>query len=153
MIYEETEMPEYIGPAWVTVQGGIYLPGADDERAYVWKLENGKRVEVISWETEIPSAPDIMDGIAVLSYRVDGVRRVEIADLSGQTIYSGELFPEGLPGVEGDPNMFSYAIIGGDADKIILNLQNITQNEMVDYTVMLDLNNNLKATVLWVNQG
>ncbi len=152
MIYEETEMPEYIGPAWVTVQGRIYLPGGSDDRAYVWKLENGKRVEVISWATDISTAPTIMDGVAVLFYKNDGIRYAEIADLSGQMLYSGKLFPESIPGIEGDPNEFGLMEIGGDADKIILNLQNITQNEMVDYTVMLDLNNNLEATVLWSNQ-
>lgn len=151
-VYEETGMTAHIDPPWVTEQGEIYLPGADDEHAYVWKLENGKRVEVISWESDSSTSPSIMDGIAVFLDLVDGVRRAEIADLSGKTIYSGVLFPEGIPGIEGDPNEFSYAVIGGDTDKIILNLQNITQNEMVDYTVMLDLNNNMKATVLWSNQ-
>ena len=152
-IYEESGMTESIDPVWVTEQGDIYLPGRSEECAYVWKLENGERVEVISWKSDNPSAPSIMDGIAVFIYQKDGVRWTEIVDLSGQTIYSGLLFPENIPGTEGDPNGFSYAEIGGDTDKIILNLQSITQNGMVDYTVMLDLNNNMEATVLWSNQG
>lgn len=103
MIYEETEMPEYIGPAWMTVQGGIYLPGADDERAYVWKLENGKRVEVISWETEIPSAPDIMDGIAVLSYRVDGSAGWKSRTCRGRQYTAENYFQRDFPESKGIP--------------------------------------------------
>lgn len=152
-VYEEIGMTEAIDPAWVTEQGEIYIPGRNDEYAYIWKLENGERVEIFSWEYADPPCPSIMDGIAVFMYQVDGIRWVDIINLSGETLYSGKLFPEPIPGIEGDPNEFSYAEIGGDTDKIILNLQTITQNGMVDYTVMLDLKNNLKATVLWSNQG
>ena len=152
-VYEENGTTMTIDPAWVTEDGTIYLPGYHDGRACVWKLENGKRVEVYSWEYENPVCPDIMDGIAVFTSSAEGIRWVDIIDLSGRMLYSGKLFPEEIPGIEGDPNQCSRAVIGGDADKIILNLQSITPKGMVDYTVMLDLKDNLKATVLWSSQG
>lgn len=152
-VYEEIAVAESIDPAWVTEDGEIYLPGYDDGRACIWKLENGKREEVYSWEYANQVCPGIMDGIAVFIYSVEGIRWIDVIDLSGQMLYSGKLFPEAIPGVEGDPNQFSRAVIGGDADKIIMNLQRITTDGIVDYTVMLDLKDNLKATVLWSSQG
>ena len=152
-VYEETGVAADIDPAWVTEDGTIYLPGYDDGRAYVWKLENGKRLEVYSWEYANQVCPGIMDGIAVFIYSAEGIRWIDVIDLSGQLLYSGKLFPEAIPGVEGDPNQFSRSRIGGDVDKIIMNLQSITPEGSVDYTVMLDLKDNLKATVLWSNQG
>lgn len=153
VVYEETRTTTTINPAWVTEQGDIYLPGYGDGRAYVWKLENGKRVEVYSWEYTNQVCPSIMDGIAVFIYTADGIRWIDVIDLSGQLLYSGKLFPEPIAGIVGDPNQFSRAVIGGDTDKIVLNLQNITPDAVEDYTVMLDLKDNLKATVLWSNQG
>ncbi len=153
MVYEETGIAVTIEPIWVTEERTIYLPGYDNGRAFVWKLENGKWVEVYSWEYANPVCPDIMDGIAAFIYSVDGIRFIDVIDLSGQMIYSGKLFPEEIPGIEGDPNKCSRAIIGGDTDKIIMNLQSITPKGIVDYTVMLDLKDNMKAMVLWSNQG
>jgi len=152
-VYEETGVAASIDPAWVTEDGMIYLPGYQDGRAYVWKLENGKREEVYSWEAANYKNPDIMDGIAILTYSEDGIRMIDVVDLSGQLLYSGKLFPEAIPGIEGDPNKFSRAFIGGDADKIIINMKDHTSKDRVDYTVMLDLKDNLKATVLWSSQG
>ena len=149
--YEETGVAANIDPAWVTEDGEIYLPGYYDGHACVWKLENGKRVEVFSWEYANQVCPGIIDGIAVFIYSADGIRWIDVIDLSGQMLYSGKLFPEAIPGIEVDPNKCSRAVIGGDADKIILNLHNMTTNGIVDYTVMLDIKDNLKATVLWSN--
>lgn len=151
-VYEETGRMEAIRPAWVTQDAEIYLPGYCDGHACVWKLENGQRVEVFSWEYGSRTCPDIMDGIAVFTYSEEGIRWIDVIDLSGQLLYSGKLFPEAIPGIEGDPNTCSRTVIGGDPDKLIMNLQSITQNGIVDYTVMLDLKDNLKATVLWSSQ-
>lgn len=151
-IYEETGMTESIDPAWVTEQGEIYLPGRNDACAYIWKLQNGKRVEIACWEYPDPSSPSIFDGIASFVYRLGDERWIDIINLSGEVLYSGKLFQESVPEMEGDPNKYSYAEVGGDADKIILNLQNFTDRGLVDYTVMLDLKENLKATVLWRSQ-
>lgn len=153
-VYEETEITEVPGAIWVTVDGEVYLPGLDGDRVYVWKLENGKRVEAASWESSTASVPHIMDGIVVDSYHEGKVRWVRIKDLTGETIYDGKLFPEGIPELDGDPNEYYLMWVGGDKDKLIINLQNFVTDGFkvvyeVDYTIMLDLNDNLKPTILW----
>ena len=150
-IYSVTGMAEAPGKIWVTEQGEVYLPTADADHAYVWKLENGQRIQVLSWEHKNYNVPDILDGIALITVRSDGVRYIKINSLDGTAIYDGMMFPEGIHDIEGDPNMdYSYALIGGDTNKIIL----VIEGMMIDgdYTILLDLNNNLKPTILWSEQ-
>lgn len=153
VIYEETSIKEDLGAIWVTEQGTIYLSGASEEYAYVWELGNAERIEVVSFATTNSSLPVIMQGIVAYIYSNDGTRWIEIKDLSGQSIYRGELFTEEIMGLDGNPNEYSYAIIGGDAEKIIVNLQNFTGTGLVDYTIMLDVTDNMKPTLLWSSQG
>ncbi len=152
-IYEENNIEDVLGAIWVTEQGQIYLPGANDEYAYVWALESGERIEVVSFKTANPSIPVIMQGVVAYVYSNDGTRWIEIRDLSGQSIYLGALFTEEILDMNGDPNKYSYAIIGGDAEKIVVNLQNFTGTGLVDYTIMLDVTDNMKPTLLWSSQG
>lgn len=151
-VYEESGMVTALGAIWVTEQGEIYLPGADTDRAYVWKIEDGVRTEIISWEGANLPTPQIMDRIATNIYMVDGIRYIRIASLDGMMVYEGTLFPDDIVGLDGDPNTYSYAVIGGDADKIIINLMSFTGTEMTDYTIMLDIANNMKPTILWSGQ-
>ena len=150
-IYAATEMTEVPGAVWVTDQGEVYLSAADANYAYVWKLENGVRNEIISWEGKNLAAPKLVDGAAFIISKENGIRSIKIKSLDGETIYEGLLFPEGVPGVDGDPNEYYYGIVGGDADKIILIIQNPTDTE-VNYTIMLDLSSDLKPTILWSTQ-
>lgn len=151
-VYEESGMATAPGAIWVTEQGEIYLPGADTDRAYVWKIEDGVRTEIISWEGANLPTPQIMDGIVANIYMVDGIRHIRIASLDGVMVYEGALFPDAITGLAGDPNKYTYAVIGGDAEKIIVNLQNFTGTGLVDYTIMLDVTNNMKPTLLWSSQ-
>ncbi len=161
-VYEESGISKGIGDIWVTNQGEIYLPGqdlrgSDPRRTYVWKLENGKRTEVFSRE-DFDDTPDILDGIVIVNSVKDELRWIDIVDLSGNAIYSGRVFTEELPEVEGDPNNyrnFGFALMGGDTEKIILNLFPSPENDHEDanYTILLDLRNNLKPTVLWSSEG
>lgn len=154
-VYEETGMAESIGQIWVTEQGEIYLPGAGEDCAYVWKLENDKRVEITSWTGSKPSLPNIMDGIVVYIYVNNGMRWAEIKNLSGETVYVGALFPQEISGVDGDPGQsdeYGLSVVGGDTQKIIVNLLSFTNDGLINYTLMLDLNDDLKATVLWSSQ-
>lgn len=152
VIYEVTEIDEALGKIWVTEQGEVYLPTADADHAYVWKLENGKRVRVLSWEEKDYNIPNIVDGIAVITGRTDGIRYIKINALDGTAIYNGMMFPEGIIDIEGDPNVdYYFGIIGGDTNKIIVIIEGMKVDG--DYTIMLDLNNNLKPTILWSNQG
>lgn len=154
LIYEETGLTVIPGDLWVTDRGELYLPGAGDDITYVWKIENGKRSEIVRWQTEAMSIPKVMDGIAVLQTYPDQVRHVHITDLNGEPVYSGLLFPEEVAGLPGDPNAYSIAVIGGDQDKLILNLQDFSDmSDAKDYTIMVDLNNNMKATILWSTEN
>lgn len=152
IVYEEININAALGAIWVTEKGELYLPGADTERAYVWKIKDGVRTEVISWNGQELSSPKIMDGIVINTYKADGIRYISIASLDGASVYEGKLFPAEIAGLEGDPNTYSLAIIGGDADKIIVNLMSFTGTEMTDYTIMLDVVNNMKPTILWGGQ-
>lgn len=149
-LYEESGMTESIDPVWVTENEDIFIPGRNEECAFVWKLESGKRVEISRWEYSEPTCPSVFDGIAAFTYRVDGVRCIDVINLSGETLYSGMMFPDDVFGIDGDPNKFSFALTGGDAKKLIVNLQNFTGTGLTDYTILLDLNENLKPTILWV---
>lgn len=153
IVYEETGIEKALPDGfWVTDAGEIYFSGSSEECAYLWKLENGRRVEAAFWSGGSFSSPFLLDGIVLWVTRKDGQRFVEAQTLSGELVYSGRLLPEEIPGLEGDPNKYSFAVIGGDADKIILNLQSFTGNGLTDYTLMLDLHDNLKPTVFWSGQ-
>lgn len=153
-VYEESNIDTALGTLWVTEQGEFYLPGVDDTHAYVWKLENNERIEIasVSWAGGYPSTPYIMDGVAACFTLTDNVRYTRIINLSGETLYDGKLFPEAIAGLKGNPNEYTFSVIGGDSDKLILNLQNFTETGLVDYTIMLDVTNNMKPTLLWSSQ-
>ena len=152
IVFEEEKISESPGTFWVTEQGELYLPGIDDTHAYVWKLESNERVPIVSQEGSCPSMPYIMDEIAAFFVLRENVRFIQIRNLSGETLYDGKLFPEGIPGLQGDPNEYMFSVVGGDREKLILNLQNFAETGFVDYTIMLDVTDNLKPTILWSSQ-
>ena len=150
VLFEQTGMEEVLGAMWVTEAGEIYMPAQVENVGKVLKLEDGAWTEVISLEGENITAPMVLDGIAEYDGREEGVRWVHILTLSGETVYEGALFPEAIPGIEEDPNMLNIAFVGGDREKLILDLIGLSQDgKMISYTVMLDLTDNLKPTVLW----
>ncbi len=153
-VYEEMGFTGNRGSIWVTDQGEVYLSGTESDRAYLWKLEDGKREEIACWVGENLFTPDVADGIAFTDSRKDGIRLIDVVDFSGKTIYSGKMFPKEIPGVAGDPNKYSYAVIGGDREKIILAIEGSpgSASEGTEYTLLLDLQNNLKPTVLWSSE-
>ncbi len=150
VIYQETDMPENPGAIWVTENHEIYLPVMKETEAFLWKLENNTRKEITSWSTGKMSAPKVMDGIA-MSLSMEGSDRwVDIRDFSGEAIYRGKLYPSSVPGLDNDPNTYSTSFIGGDEDKLILQLMD--RNGTKNYTVLLDLTDNMKATILWSSE-
>ena len=80
------------------------------------------------------------------------IRQIDIRDFSGETIYAGKLFPDPVSGLEKDPNTYDIMVVGGDTEKIVVNLSEFTNKGIVDYTVMLDLKDNMKATILWSSE-
>ena len=157
-IYQEKGIMETPGHMWVTDQGEIYLPGAGGGTAYVWQIQEGQRKEILSWEDAENNIPDLLDGIVMTISLKDNIRCVKVMDDTGKTLYEGKLFPEAVPGLEGDPGVFGdpqtqgseygFALVGGDSQKLIIHL-NAFQESGGDYTLMLDLTDNLKPTVLW----
>ena len=148
-VYEESEMSEIPGAVWVSKEGKIYLPGTDSSHAYVWELGDNARTELISWSGDGVSMPKVADDVIIYITQKDGNRWINVANLSGDVIYSGKLFSQSIPELEGDPNEFSLAFVGGDSEKLIFNLQSFTENGMGDATVLFDLHENMKPTVLW----
>lgn len=148
-VYEESEMSEIPGAIWVSKEGDIYLPGTDSSHAYVWELGENERTELISWGGDDVSMPKVADDVIVYTSQKDGARWVDAVNLSGDVLYSGKLFPQSIPELEGDLNEFPLAFVGGDAEKLIFNLQSFTENGLADATVLLDLHENMKPTVLW----
>ena len=148
VIYEETGIAEAVAGFWVTEQSEVYLAlQAYQLSGSVWKVEDGKRTEVISWEGD-DFYIKLMDGIAAnftaeKQENGDYIRYVDIKNYAGETLYSGELFPEGIPGVS---SITSFSVVGGDAEKIVLKLKDWDSG--IKYMVMVDLSN-MKPTVLW----
>ncbi|HIQ67316.1 MAG TPA: hypothetical protein IAB74_02240, partial [Candidatus Faecousia excrementigallinarum] len=103
-------------------------------------------------ESEQASTPWISGDVVVDVSKVDNIRWIEIVDLSGQTLYKGKLFPVGVPGMEIDPNQCGLGLIGADEEKLILNLSDFVDGDMVDYTIKLDTTDSMKPTILWSSQ-
>ena len=151
-VYEEKGIQEPLRDVWVTEKEEIYIPGSSENCIYVWKVEDGKRKEVLSRESEQASTPWISGDVVVDVSKVDNIRWIEIVDLSGQALYKGKLFPVGVPGMEIDPNQCGLGLIGADEEKLILNLSDFVDGDMVDYTIKLDTTDSMKPTILWSSQ-
>ena len=91
-------------------------------------------------------------GLAVWSSYESEVRYISVKDLQGRTLYEGKLFPQTVPGVPGDPNKYQWGIVGGDGEKLIVNLHSFSEQGITSYMLSLDLRDNLKPTVLWSNE-
>ena len=145
VLFEQNGMEEILGDIWVTEAGEIYMPVLVENVGKVLKLEDGAWTELMSLEGENVTVPIILDGIVVFKEQKGDTRWVHILTLSGETMYEGALYPEAIPGIEEDPDTLSWAIMGGDREKLILYLESWTE----EYIVMLDLTDHLKPTVLW----
>ena len=153
VIYQENDITELLGDFWVTEDHELYLSGSTDEKAYLWKIENGSKKEITFWPVDEVNDPDVMDGIVMFMTRDENkIRYVDIRNLSGETIYKGKLFPSAISGLEKDPNTYNFAVVGGDTEKIIINLIEFADKAMVNYTILIDLKDNMKATILWSSE-
>ncbi len=151
VVYEETGIEEAFAGLWVTEQDEIYLAfEAYQKGGSVWRVENGKRTEVISWQGE-DYYVNLMDGIAAnftCTYLENGdrIRYADIKNYAGETLYSGELFPNGIPGISTAPGNCSFTVVGGDAEKIILRLGD--KESGIKHVVRVDLKT-MEPTILW----
>ena len=153
VIYQENDITELLGDFWVTEDHELYLSGSTDEKAYLWKIENGSKKEITFWPVDEVNDPDVMDGIVMFMTRDENkIQYVDIRNLSGETIYKGKLFPSAISELEKDPNTYNFAVVGGDTEKIIINLIEFADKAMVNYTILIDLKDNMKATILWSSE-
>lgn len=166
VIYQETNMSEHLGDVWVTEDQDVYLSGSTDKEAYLWRLENNTKTEITSWSADKISTPDVMDGIVLCLSYDDDIRWADIRDFSGKTIYSGKLFPDVIPELDHNPNaipsasgwdnIYSIGLIGGDAEKLIFVLSGEEgpklDRKLVSYVILLDLKDNMNATILWSSE-
>ena len=158
-IYEEKNGAVHIGRMWVTEQGEIYLPGIGDNQAYIWRLEGGSRKQTASWETAAADMPDLLDGIAVHLTDWEEVRWLDVVSFTGEHLYSGVLFPNPVPELEKDPGAavdpfrggLASVFVGGDREKLVVIFLDVLENK--NYTILLDLTDNLKPTVLWSEES
>ena len=157
IVYQEADMPRSPEKLWVTEEHELYLSGSTGEKAYLWKIENGSKKEITFWPADEVATPDVMDGMAMFMTRdVNKIRHVDIRDFDGKTIYSGKLFPDEIPGLGKDPNTYSIGVVGGDEEKLIIELSGEEGTKLdikrVCYFILLDLKNNMKATILWSSE-
>ena len=157
VVYQETGMPSAPGKPWVTVEHELYLSGSTNEKEYLWKIENGSKKEITSWPADEVKNPVIMDGMAMLMTRDENkIRHIDIRDFEGKTIYSGNLFPEEIAGLGKDPNAYYIGIVGGDEEKLIIEIRGEEGTKLdskhMGYFILLDLKDNMKATILWSSE-
>ncbi len=149
VVYDEENLELYFTNPWVTQEGEIYIAGCETSRMYLWKVEDGQRVEVTSWEAQNPF-PWLFDGVAVNTYIKNDVRWMDIVDFTGKTLYTGEMYPNKVEGLRGDPSIvgdYGIGFTGGDTEKLVMGLSGMEGLE--NATVLIDLTDNMKATVLW----
>lgn len=135
------------GGFWVTDQEEIYLATGGT----ICKVEN-RSLTSVGTMNHSDDLVKLVDGIAISTYLQEEQRCIEIVDFSGNTIYDGKMFTADIPGMDCDPNeyrTYSMLIVGGDSDKLIIELTDLDSRDMESYMILLDLNNNLEPTLLW----
>lgn len=139
----------YIDGFWVTEQEEVYL--LEWGTGTLSKLTNRKRVTIASLE-HTDDICKLLDGIVIAPYLENDCRCIEIMDFDGNLIYDGKMFTEEIPEMDGDPNLhekYAMLLVGGDRNKLIIGLQRWQDSSTEVYTIELDINNNMKPTLLW----
>ena len=159
-IFEENDSSLYVRALWVTDTGEVYFACADT----LYRVDGGEAAAVATFQNE-DAYLFVMDGIVLNAYTKDGTHHIEIKDFSGNTVYDGPTFPGGIPELEHDISIvgnFSWAVLGGDSEKIILAAEDQagmqtggafkTENRK-GYVIMLDIQNGMAPTILWTEES
>ena len=155
-IFAETDLADQYDEFWVTEQGTIYLPGLRGDQGYIWEIKDGEKTEALTFDAA-SSTPVPVENFAYLIQMKGNTRCITVKDYSGQTLYEGPLYPQDVPGVPGNPGTnsddstanYSYAVIGTDGSRLFLNHTRFEAGNMQSYVVMVDVADNMKATLLW----
>ncbi len=129
----------------------------------VYVVTDGALVEKYALSDGERSFACMGDGIVAWGSIADGYRMIEIRDFEGTLLYSGKLFPEPVEGFDetlgmwgggADKPGFGLAVLGGDSEKIVVNMISmgtVDGSLSVDqnHVFLLDIRDNMKATHLW----
>ncbi len=152
VVFEENEMTVDLEEFWISEDGQIYMPGVDADGAYLWKVENGKLEKV--WT--LPAKDYVMiylaENIMITISKESETYGIQAWDFDGQLLAEATpMFPQEIPGLEGNPNEYRRSFVGGDNKRVIMYLEDKGKKNQA--MVMLDVQNNLKPTLLWSQQN
>lgn len=155
-IFAETDLADLYDEFWVTEQGTIYLPGTRGDQGYIWEIKDGEKTEVLTFDGTY-NTPVPVENFAYLIQMKGKNRCITVKNYSGQTLYDGPLYPQGIPGVPGNPGAdsddptenYGYAVIGSNGTNLFFNHSRSEGSKIQSYTVMVDVADNMKATLLW----
>lgn len=148
-LYTEADIATVLGQPWVTPQGELYFSGVDAQKAYLWKVEDGKRVEITTWEGRYRALPTLSDGVAAVFTQDGEVWGCDIRDFSGKTLcQTDKLFPDQMEGIPRSPNWhYELSAIGGDRENLLVLLTD--KGSPAYYAVALDLATGTEPAMLW----
>lgn len=155
-IFAETDLADQYDEFWITEQGTIYLPGTRGDQGYIWEIKDGEKTEVLTFDGTY-NTPVPVENFAYLIQMKGKNRCITVKNYSGQTLYDGPLYPKGIPGVPGNPGAdsddptenYGYAVIGSNGTNLFFNHSRSEGSKIQSYTVMVDVADNMKATLLW----
>ena len=148
------ENNEYIyGGIHLTEQNELYLSGSDATAVYAWKIENGEKTDTVVIESDSNFPPKILDGLVIDTRpNADNQRVATVKTLSGETIYDGLLFPNGIPEIESelDVNTCNYGEVGGTGSLIAFYMgADAYGTKPAEYIVYLDTAQNMKPIYIF----
>lgn len=158
-IFEENDSSLYVRALWVADTGEVYFAC----RNTLYRVDAGEAAAVATFQNE-DAYLFVMEGIVLNTYTKEGRLYIEIKDFSGDTVYDGPMFPNGVPELEHDISIvgnFSWAILGGDSEKIILAAEDMAgmlangafkAENRKGYVIMLDIQNGMVPTILWTEE-
>lgn len=155
-IFAETDLADQYDEFWITEQGTIYLPGTRGDQGYIWEIKDGEKTEVLTFDGTY-NTPVPVENFAYLIQMKGKNRCITVKNYSGQTLYDGPLYSQGIPGVPGNPGAdsddptenYGYAVIGSNGTNLFFNHSRSEGSKIQSYTVMVDVADNMKATLLW----
>ena len=152
-LFSEDGQGYLYGEIHLTKQNELYLPGATETTVYVWKIENGQKVNTITIESDSEYPPKILDGLVIDTRQNEDNKRVAtVKTLSGETIYDGLLFPNGIPEIESelDLNTCNYGEVGGTGSLIAFYMgADAYGTKPAEYIVYLDTAQNMKPVYIF----
>ena len=152
-LFSEDGQGYLYGEIHLTKQNELYLSGATETTVYVWKIENGQKVNTITIESDSEYPPKILDGLVIDTRQNEDNKRVAtVKTLSGETVYEGLLFPNGIPEIEAelDLNTCNYGEVGGTGSLIAFYMgADGNGSKPAEYIVYLDTAQNMKPIYIF----